>query len=46
MSYYNYIVKYGTMYISLRTGKAYGKTGEMWKQTGPGPVELEMLFNP
>ena len=31
MSYINYIIKYGTRYISLRTSKAYVRTSEMWK---------------
>ena len=44
--YSNYIIKYGTRYIYLRTSKAYARTGEMWTWTAPRQVELEMLFNP
>jgi hypothetical protein len=37
----NFIVKYGTRLIYLRTSRTYNKKGEIWKSTGHWQVELE-----
>jgi len=35
----NYIITHGTKYMALRTSRKYARISEMWRWTGPGPVE-------